>query len=92
MADDLEPTDAELRDVTDEARRDVGKPPMKRTPEQGIADMKQRIKDLTELKRKLLEQMEARTGLDSDLRTINTDLSVCRQRLAEYEAQLAGKN
>jgi hypothetical protein len=90
--DNLEPTEAELRDCTDEALHASGKPLLKRTPEEGITDMHSRIADLTEQKRKLLDQMETRDDCDIHLANINADLIDCQQRLTAYELQKSGKN
>lgn len=66
--------------------------PSKCTPEAGIAEMKRRI-GLLEQKR---ERMKGFTGpsetIITELKTVYSELQEARERLAEYEHQLEGRN
>jgi len=92
MANDFDLSDADARDLTDAARRATGQAPLPRTAAQGVADMQERIRQLTVQKSRLLELMHLPSDLDSQLATLNRELADCQQRLKEYEHQRAGKN
>jgi hypothetical protein len=87
------PTPADL-DMVLEAT--AGKP-LPRSPEQGIADMQARLRQLTEEKTSLLEVMEgvppARYNeLVSNLNSLNNQIKEAQERLAEYRVQKEGQN
>ena len=84
----LDPTEVDLQIVEDEA---LGHP-VKRCAHQGVADMQARITQLNAEKKKLLEQMDTRTDLDSQLSTLNSQLREAQDRLAEYELQAQSHN
>lgn len=98
MDDDksLDPTDSDIEQVVDAARADCGLPPVARSPEQGVADMQARIKELTADKRRLLNNdtllIDARPEFENQLHTLNRQLREARQRLGEYRIQLEGRN
>ena len=84
----MEPTESDLEQVVDAARKASGLGPAPRSPEQGVTDMEDRIRELTELKRKLLDQEVS----DKEITEINQQLSEAKNRLAEYQAQIKGQN
>lgn len=95
MPDNLEPSDAELEMVVDEARQKTGLPPAKRPADKGITDMQARIKLLTGQRTKLLERMGTEVFDDkryAALSEIDNELREARQRLTEYQTQQGGRN
>jgi hypothetical protein len=94
---DYDPSDADLEMVVDSSRRDCGLPPVARSPEQGIADMKARVVLINEDKRNTLnalldDQHPGRAELLEFLDELNRELAEAQQRLTEYETQAQGKN
>jgi len=90
-----DPTESDLEQVVDEARKALGKGPAPRSAAGGISDMTERIRSLNEQKGKLLKQMElhpTNTDLDATLVATNSQLREAKERLAEYQSQLRGKN
>ena len=85
----LEPTDADLDIVTDEARREAGYGPVKRSPAKGIADMEARIVQLTAEKKSLLNQPDFSTNT---LDVLNGQLKEAAARLADYQLQAKSLN
>ncbi|HEY1160401.1 MAG TPA: hypothetical protein VGE83_07210 [Terracidiphilus sp.] len=100
MADplpDYDPLPTEIEQVVDEARRDSGKGPAPRTPEEGIRDMQARIAYHTTLIGKLHTQLKnAKPNRIANLKRLIADsehqLTEARQRLTEYQTQLDGQN
>ncbi len=91
----LEPSDAELEMVVDEARHATGQGPAARSAMQGITAMQARLKLLTEQKNKLLDQMDDNptdTQLGNELSTLNKELREAQSRLAGYHSQFEGLN
>ena len=86
--DSFEPSDSDLEQIVDAARKSGGLGPAPRSPEQGIADMDARIRELTELKRRLLD----REVSDEEITKVNRVLAEARARRLECEPQLKGKN
>jgi hypothetical protein len=100
----LQPVDTELEQVVDEARRDVGKGPAERSPQEGIRDMQARIAYHTTLIAKLRQQatlnpQPSPRGIGTGIprgETLNDliaaserQLTEARNRLTEYQTQLA---
>lgn len=95
MPDNLEPSDAELEMVVDEARQKTGLPPAKRPVDKGIADMQARIKLLTAQRMKLLERMGTEVFDDkryAALFEVDKELRQARERLTDYQTQQGGHN
>ena len=88
----LDPADLEM--IVDGALQDCGKPPLKRTPQEGIADMQARISRLNNQKIQLLNAPDIRMEeiILQEVRTLNTELQEARDRLKEYQTQLEGLN
>lgn len=89
--DNLEPTEADLDWVVEEA---TGKPVKPANLAAGIASMQQRIAQLEVEKTKLLDRMdEDSVAAQKDhLAAVNQDLATARERLTYYEAQLDQQN
>lgn len=93
-----EPTDSDLEQVVDEARKDLGLGPAPRTPAQGIKDMTARIHELNALKQKIIARIETantarqQAPLYETLADINKQLAEARARKREYETLLKAGN
>ena len=81
-----EPTDSDLEQVVDEARKDLGLGPARRTPEKGIKDMDARIRELTALRKKLLDRFEE-ASTPRKQKPIYAALLENKQQLAEARAR-----
>lgn len=89
---------AELDMAIDEDNKAQGRGPERRAVEQGIADMQERIRHLTEQLRNINHQLnrlgstayEVQTA-QADRARLQSDLREANERLAGYQAQL-GKN
>jgi hypothetical protein len=93
----LQPSDTELEQVVDEARRDTGRGPAPRSPQQGILDMQARIAYHTVLAGKLQLQLENAAParlleIRSLIRSCERQLTEARHRLAEYQLQVKSQN
>ena len=65
--------------------------PAKCTPEAGIAEMKHRI-ELLEQKRDQMKALGPSETIIAELISIDSELHEARDRLAEYQLQLEGRN
>lgn len=84
----MDPTDSDLEQIVDASRKAEGLGPASRSPEQGLADMNARLRELSELKRRFLD----REVPDEEISKINQQIAEARARRFEYEAQLRAKN
>jgi flagellar biosynthesis chaperone FliJ len=67
----------------------MGKGPAQRTPAQGVADMKARIKYFKQLKAKLLDRLEEISPKEkSTIKSFEKTLADTNRALAEAEARL----
>lgn len=92
--DDIEPTEADLDLVTEEA---TGKPIKPENLAAGIVSLRQRIVQLEAEKTKLLDRMDTATEdsewtLNCHLAEINRDIATACERLAHYVSQTGRKN
>lgn len=100
MNDDIpEIPPAELDMAIDEDNRQQGRGPERRAAEQGVADMQTRIAYLNTELRKNNTRLNCLGSTEHEVRSLNevrtkltTDLQDAQRRLAEYQAQLKGKN
>jgi hypothetical protein len=94
-----EPTETELEQIMDEARRDCGQGPAPRTPAEGIADMNARIEYHTKLRGKLAQWLKRMPDGDKSIAAFrqsiaesDRQLAEARDRLREYQLQAQGRN
>jgi hypothetical protein len=93
----LQPFDTELEQVVDEARRDSGRGPAPRSPQQGIRDMRARIAYHTTLAGKLQMQLENAApdrlpGIHALIRSCERQMCEAKNRLREYQLQAKNQN
>lgn len=82
------PTPAEWTEAAIVADESLSRP-AKRTPEEGIKEMQALISELKKRRSTLLDDLDT-TG--NQLSTCNGQLLTAERRLAEYQAQLKGRN
>jgi hypothetical protein len=90
-------TETEIEQVVDEARRDTGRGPAPRSPQQGIRDMRARIAYHTTLAGKLQMQLENAApdrlpGIRQLISDSERQVREAKNRLHEYQLQAKSQN